>query len=338
MPKSLLRHLIPPVVAAQGSHPDPTSSPPPDRSWWVPAEIAALQSPLMEQFRKALRPPGGGDVRAGVLEDLTGFYGVDDATAVRRALDWEQWSVEEWNAGDRSGPEGLREFYRSTESWGYDLLWYAYLQAEGYAPPLSVVAAQFLRTRGERSGAHLDLGSGVGVTSQLFAALGYKTTLADVAERLFDFARYRLDRRGVPAEFLNLNHSAIPEEAFDVVTAFDVLAHVPDLPETMRSLHRAIRPSGWLLATFDVREEAPETAWHLYDEEWDLCWAVVSAGFTQRARIGQIRCYQRVEPGEGSQLGARLIYRNPVLRGIRRVGRKVGLARELRRRSGEATH
>ena len=79
-----------------------------------------------------------------------------------------------------------------------------YLQAEGYEFPASVVAAQYLRRREVKPGTHLDYGSGVGVTGQLFASLGYETALGDVSTSLLEFARYRLERRGQAATYLDL--------------------------------------------------------------------------------------------------------------------------------------
>ncbi len=89
----------------------------------------------------------------------------------------------------------MTDFYRTTQSWAFDLLWFAYLQAEGYGLPSSVLALQAMATRAHGP-AHLDFGSGAGVTSQLFARAGYETTLADISTSLLDFARYRLKRRG----------------------------------------------------------------------------------------------------------------------------------------------
>jgi hypothetical protein len=53
-----------------------------------------------------------------------------------------------------------------------------YLQAEGYGYLTSVFALRTIAARGHGR-AHLDFGSGVGVTSQLFVRAGYETTFAD---------------------------------------------------------------------------------------------------------------------------------------------------------------
>jgi len=327
--KRFVLDLIGPIYTAQGDHLDPTTAPPPTFDGWTAADAEAFLSAEMEAFRTGLRPPGGGEVRDGVVADLSAFYELTPEECVARALTWEEWSVEEWSTQDRSTPEGLRDFYRSTASWSFDLLWYAYLQSEGYGPPMSVAVVRFLADRGVRTGSHLDFGSGAGVTSQLFEELGFATTLADVADGLLAFARSRLERRSSGARFINLNEAELPVDEFDVVTAFDVLAHVPDLPATLGSLRGSIRPGGWLFATFDVRAVSAESAWHLYDDDWELCANVVEAGFLQRGRLGTIRCYQRVEPSAGTRVRARWVYRNPALLWLRRVARTA----EFRRRN-----
>ena len=333
--KHLVRRLIGPTETAQGRHVDPADSAPVDRDGWAAETHELMASPEMAAFGDVLRPPGGGDIRAGVLQDLSGFYDLDEAECIRRALGWEELSVEEWQAKDRSSPDDLREFYRTTQSWGFDLLWYAYLQTAGHGIPMSVLVARFLETSDVRPGRHLDFGSGAGVTSQLFASLGYQVDLADVSDPLLELARYRLERRGTPAGYLNLNSDLLPTDAYDVVTAFDVLAHVPDLPATLGALRASMRPDGWLLATFDARPQAPESAWHLYDEEWELCWQTERAGFVQVDRIGTIRCYRPIDrttpAGRLSLVGAAVRHRTPVLLALRRAGRSAELRYRSRR-------
>jgi SAM-dependent methyltransferase len=322
-----LRRLIGSSVAGQGAHIDPLSAPPPDQSDWSREMLAAAAGAEMDRYRDGLRPGAGGSVRDGVLEDLSAFYEMTPDDCVRRAIDWEAWSVQEWSASERESAEGLREFMRTTRSWSFDLLWYAYQQAEGYGRPDSPAVARFLRRRGVTKGRYLDFGSGVGATAQLFAALGYDTTLADVSDTLLDFARFRLERRGVAASYLNLNQDALPVGTYHAITALDVMAHVPDLPETLAALWRSLVPGGWLFATLDARVKAPESAWHLYDEEWDMCWQLERAGFAQRAMIGPIRCYQRVEPhtvaARWNLVRGALCHRNPLLLALRRAVRAI---------------
>jgi len=286
----------------------------------------------MELFRAGLRLPGGAGARAAVLEDLSGYSGLTPDQCVERCRDWESWSVREWFAADRSGPDGVTDFYRTTESWAFDLLWYAYLQAAGYAYPTSVLALRAVAGRG-RGRAHLDFGSGVGVTSQLFARAGYETTLADVSTSLLDFARYRLSRRGQAARFIDLNDEKLETGRYDVITALDTLTHIPDLAEVVAGLHGALRPGGWLVANFDVRPPSPQNAPFLYQDDLDLRAMLHRAGFAPSGRFGGYMTYRRADPSGTSQrlrvLSDRLVLTSGPRRVIRRQRRR--LAAALRR-------
>src|SRR5690348_9742827 len=112
-----------------GRHPDPLDplEPAPDRSTWSERQVRADASPAMAAYRQALLLPGITDVRAAVLDDLSTYFSMDPAECVRRCVDWEDWAVEEWKSRDRDSSEGLLDFYHTTRSWSFDLLWYAYL-------------------------------------------------------------------------------------------------------------------------------------------------------------------------------------------------------------------
>ena len=249
----------------------------------------------MNHYRAALQLSPGSDTRESVIDDLSTYFGVDPDECVRRCLHWEEWSVEEWQARPRETREGLANFYHTTVSWSFDCLWYAYLQVEGHAYPVSVAVVKSL-PRSRPSMRHLDFGSGVGVTSQLFQRLGYRVDLADISTSLLAFAKFRLDRRCVPAGYIDLNIAELEPDAYDVITALATLVHVPDLAATSRMLHRSLRPGGLLFANFDVRKESPENAWHLYSDDRPLRWVLQRTGFEPVESLdGMVTKYQRVE-------------------------------------------
>jgi SAM-dependent methyltransferase len=298
-----------PPVLQQGAHPDPLdpATPPPDRQGWPKARQEAFASAEMELFRASLRLRGIPDLRAAVLDDLGSYFGLSAEECVERCRHWESWSVKEWSAADRSSKDGMTDFYRTTQSWAFDLLWFAYLQAEGYGLPTSVLALQAMAARAHGQ-AHLDFGSGAGVTSQLFARAGYQTTLADISTSLLDFARYRLERRGEAARFIDLNDQQLGTGQYDVITALDTLILIPDLAQVVAGLHAALRPGGWLITNFDVRPPSPENAWHLYDDDLNLRAILHRAGFVPSGRFGdpsssfgEFLVYRRADPAAAAQ-------------------------------------
>lgn len=250
----------------------------------------------MGLFKEALRLKQDRSIRESVLDDLSAYFNLDPEECVRRCVNWEEWSVQEWQSRRRDSSDALTDFYQKNMSWAFDLLWYAYLQSEGYSYPVSVAIAQSMPTpSGGRR--HLDFGSGVGVTSQVFTALGYQSDLADISTSLLAFARFRLERRSVLARFIDLNSEQLQPAAYDVITAIDTLVHVPDLAATAAVLHRSLRPGGVLFANFDVRPMTPENAWHLYDDDLPLRWVFQRTGFEPAESLdGMITRYRRVDP------------------------------------------
>jgi SAM-dependent methyltransferase len=327
-----------PPVAHQGSHPDPLdpATPPPNPQRWPKARQQAFASAEMELFRASLRLPGVPDVRAALLDELSTYSGWPPEECVERCRNWESWSVEEWSAADRSEMDGLASFYQTTQSWAFDLLWFAYLQAEGYGYPTSVLALRTMAARGHGR-AHLDFGSGVGVTSQLFARAGYETTLADISTSLLDFARYRLSRHGEAARFIDLNHEKLETGRYDVITALDTLILIPDLADVVADLHGALRPGGLLFTNFDVRPQSPENAWHLYEDDLNLRAILHRAGFVPSGRFGEPTSsfgewlvYRRADPSGAVQrlrvLLDRLVLTSRPRRVIRRQNRRIAAA------------
>jgi SAM-dependent methyltransferase len=283
----------------------------------------------MAAFADTMRPPAGGTVREGVIDDLARYYDLTPQQVVHRCLHWEEDSVQEWRAASADTPEGLARFYNSVTSWSFDLLWYSYLQTVGFAYPKHVVVADWL-PRPEGGARMLDFGSGVGVTAQLFAALGYDVTLGDISAPLLDFAQWRLEQRGVKAAYLLLP-AELPPASYDLVIALDTLAHVPDAGQTARELYATTRPGGHLVTNFDTRRKSERNAWHLYHDDLPLRWAIERAGFVPVAHIdGNLWIYQaRPTTGVAWRLrraGAMLRLASPPVRGLRRVQHAVARA------------
>lgn len=281
----------------QGQHPDPLdqAQPRPDPGQWSARQRQAFGSREMRLYRHALRLYAQSDVRHSVLDDLSTFFDLEPAESARRCIEWERWAQKEWYEERRDSSEAIAAFYRKTRSWAFDLLWYAYLQAEGYCYPVSVAIAQTL-PEAEPGMRHLDFGSGIGATSQLFARRGYATTLADISTSLLAFARFRLERRGDHASYLDLNAATLEADRYDVITAIDTLVHIPDVPGTAQMLHRALRPRGLLFANFDVRPKSAENAAFLYEDDLPLRWHLQRAGFEPEVDLdGMITQYRRVE-------------------------------------------
>ena len=250
----------------------------------------------MAAYRDSLMLPGQPTIRASILDDLSTYYHLDPDECVRRCVHWEEWSVQEWQQRPRDSADGLADFYNSTESWSFDHLWAAYLQAEGAVYPAAVVAARTI-PRAARTLRCLDFGSGVGDVGHLLGALGHEVDLADVSKTLLAFSRFRLERREQQAGYIDLNDAGLEADRYDVVVAKDVLAHVPDFRATVTMLHRSLRPGGLLLTNFDTRPASPENAWHLYADDIPLRRTLQDIGFVQVENLSsRLFVFRRVRP------------------------------------------
>lgn len=270
-------------------HPDPDQAPPPDPKHLPAGWRRALASPLMGEFRAALRLRDDLSLRASVIDDLSTYYHCSEAECIERSVHWGRYFDEEWDGA--ASPEA---FHRTTTSSSFSLLWYAYCQAEGYVWPGVVSIAESVRSAGTAAGEHLDFAAAVGVTSQLFARIGFRTTLADISTSMLDFARFRLERRGTAASFIDLNEAALPVGAFDVITANDVLWLLPDFDATVRQLYDALKPEGLFVGNI-APGGAASARWELQHDEMSLRRRLQGVGFEPVGHGAGV--YRKVQSG-----------------------------------------
>jgi len=248
---------------------------------------------LLAVWRRSLTGDDTSDPTDVVVGELSEYFDMPTDEVRRRCIHWEDESVKEWNAGDRSTPNGLVEFYKTQVSWIFDTMWYHANQYHGTAPAESVEIALGLGQL--EPGAHLDFGAGPGSSSLFFHNLGWTVSLADISTSMLDFAKWRLAKHSVPATFYDTTVDKLPDQAFDLITAFDVMVHVPDIPETLQNLHRALKPGGYLVFNIDNLPCTAKTQWHLYKDQYPILRFVRSTGFKRHPKITYFHVYQKVD-------------------------------------------
>jgi SAM-dependent methyltransferase len=89
-----------------------------------------------------------------------------------------------------------------------------------------------------------------------------------------------------------LNREELPRNTFDIVTAFDVLEHLPQPANTLRSLAASMKAGG--LIALNVEDPGPRFPQHIatYEEVFATVWA---AGFRRLQFLGKTEIFERVE-------------------------------------------
>ena len=101
----------------------------------------------------------------------------------------------------------------------------------------------------------LDLGCGTGLTGAEFAPMARRLDGVDLSPRMIEQAR----SRGV-YDHLTVGdlETALMEEApsYDLILAADTFVYVGDLTLAFRGAHRRLKPGGFLLATFEKKDDS----------------------------------------------------------------------------------
>jgi SAM-dependent methyltransferase len=254
--------------------------------------VGSPSAELRERWLEAVLLPGFEDPRKSCLAELSEYGGEPLEAVERRCLGAVAEQREVWNERARDSERALTEFYDRCDAYLYDLLWWHALQ-RGTAPAWNARLLDIAARHGCKR--YLDFGGGVGTNAILLRRAGLEVTVADISDVLQRFARWRLSRRGLDARFLDLKREPLPDAAYDLVSAVDVLEHVADPVGTLRTLHRALAPGGILVFDLIASDADPDEPFHLLRSKYPIRAAVRALGFERLERFQKYLVYRKVE-------------------------------------------
>jgi ubiquinone/menaquinone biosynthesis C-methylase UbiE len=98
--------------------------------------------------------------------------------------------------------------------------------------------------------AYLDVGCGNGYITQMVGSNFDRIVGIDVEpERLKDFALHAANRPTITVAQMSGSALEFPDESFSLVTAFEVLEHVPDVRATILEMFRVCAPGGMIVVS-----------------------------------------------------------------------------------------
>lgn len=257
---------------------------------------------LRDEWKNSLLLPGFDDPCDSALHELADYFHISLDEARARCEHWEEDSVHEWERAARDTPDGLLDFYRTTQSWIFDTVWYHAQQCSYQQFPESVAIAYGLQH--PHPGHMLDLGAGPGSTGLFFHRLGWQVSMADISTSMQEFAKWRFTQRRLSATFYDTSREELPADTFDLITAIDVVAHIPNWTREVARLHRSLKVGGLFVFNVDSRPRARENQWHLYEYHYPIIRPMRSAGFRRLPKIEFFYVYQKVLNGAGRRYAA----------------------------------
>ncbi len=255
-----------------------------ERKQLTVADAGYQQERLLDEYRavwtRALILEGREDLRQSLLSELAEYLGCVDLAALESSCkDATRALSDDWRRMvDPADTQSIERFYDQGQGYLFELTWWHTLVAD-HGPLAYVLALDFARQR-QSGPRYLDFGGGVGAGVLLFARHGFHVSHADISSTLLRFSQWRMERRGLAAEFIDLKDAPLPPDAFDVITAMDVFEHLPDPVKAVDRLAIALKRGGFFFGRFAAEsdEDRPQ---HIVFDFGTVLERLAWWGFTQ---------------------------------------------------------
>lgn len=119
----------------------------------------------------------------------------------------------------------------------------------------------------------LDVGCGVGLVAEPIARLGADIVAIDPSQQNIEAARHHAEAGGLDIDYRATTAEELAQsgDAFDVVTALEVVEHVTDVPAFVAACAAMVRPGGVMIAA-TINRTAKAFALAIVGAEYVLRW------------------------------------------------------------------
>jgi 2-polyprenyl-3-methyl-5-hydroxy-6-metoxy-1,4-benzoquinol methylase len=227
------------------------------------AKEAGVLADYKREWTEAIAGSSDGDLATAILREIGAWRKEPDLEKVRARCERSLARLKDkWNdvVGETVASEQVVAYYDTADDLIEELMWWHAL-TDDTSPLAYSVALELARANNCRH--LLDFGSGVGVSGVLFADQCETIALADVSSTLLNFCKWRLERRAIPAMFLDLKSVGLPKASFDLVTAMDVFEHLEDPAKAISDLDAALKPGGYIFGRFAADPEDDDRPQHI---------------------------------------------------------------------------
>lgn len=180
------------------------------------------------------------------IKELSEYFGISYTYARDILSKSEQLFAEEWekNKVNPADNNSVIAFYNNTRFEIFELMdWHINRFDEG---PLNYVCVlEIAKKFGFVK--YLDYGSGIGSSAILFLRNGLEVTCADISQPLLNFMEYRIKKRKLEVDLVDLKKQHLAKANYDIITCFEVLEHTVKPIRILRSLRMALKNGGLLI-------------------------------------------------------------------------------------------
>ena len=182
-----------------------------------------------------------GPLLSDIAEEAQLYLGWDMLQVLEALFKGTKMIRDEWNRKSPQTRDDIIDFYKETENYIFDLAWW---HRGPERRQLTRAAINICWRNSSRK--ILDFGCGIGQDGILFAEAGFEVTLADLPGKTFDFAKWRVERRGLKIKLVNSDELS---QKYDAILCFDVLEHLWEPREIVEYLCNHLSDNGILLVT-----------------------------------------------------------------------------------------